>query len=246
MLYRPVNILSLLLAFGLANYAVCQDSDIHISSPAFQQAVDLYEESMHSQALLLSGSQYAPMAGNLRGHPYYLQDNVDGCTVVYEGVSFSPVRMRYDIFHDEVIIDYISSDGYPELVQLHKAKIDRFIIQNQLFVHYLPDTWANLKEGFYQPVYQGKTVLLKKITKEAQQEFDITKAITFFEEKHRYFLIKNEIAYPVNNKKSLLKLFPEEKKRLMKHARAEESRFNDNKEAGMIQLIQYYDQAENE
>lgn len=255
MLYKSVNILSgilsgfllsLILVCCPAKRGICQDSPPMASSITFQHAVEAYQQSMHKQAVFLSGSQYAPLSGNLRGHPYYLQDNIDSCTIVYEGVAFCPVRMRYDIFLDEVIIDYISAEGYPELVQLHKTKIDQFMIQGQLFVHYRPDSLINLKEGFYQPLYQGKTILLKKITKEAQQEFEITRAITFFEEKHRYFLIKDKVAYPVNNKKSLLKLFPDEKKRILKNAREAGLRFGDNKESGMIQFIQYYDQAENE
>ncbi|MCB0853133.1 MAG: hypothetical protein KDD63_12990 [Bacteroidetes bacterium] len=231
-----------LFFFAWVNAIYTQSPQENPTQKAFQHAAALYHQSMQKQALLYSGSEYIPQTNNLRGSPYYRDWVNENGSITFDSISFSDVLMRYNIVKDELIVERVNHYGYSELVQLNKAKVNAFRIQNDVFIHYPAERWENLKGGFYQPLYQGQVLLLKKIMKQQQQEFDKDKVTTYFKEKEQYFLAKSREAYLIKNKGSLLKLFPDEKKDMNKFAKTEGLRFKRNKEETIIKLLQWYEQ----
>ena len=191
------------------------------------------------------GVNIFPYQANSEEAHIYFDGLIENGTITYEGITFSNIPMYYDMVEDELIILHKNKEGYEELVQLYKEKIDSFKIYDQHFIHYQSNQIENLESGFYQMLFQGKIALIKQITKNAQSEFSQEEITTYFIEKERYYLLHDENVFQVNDKRSLLKHLSDQKDILVEYIKTQSLRFKENKESDMIKLIKYYDQIEN-
>ena len=101
-------------------------------------------------------------------------------SVTIRGKTFSDVRIKYDIFTDEIIIPFAPAG----MLQLNKQMIDSFsLIFQKKHYHFIriPDGNSAFPGGYYNVVYKGKTTLYarysKKIEKLADKDQRIKKRI---------------------------------------------------------------------
>jgi len=241
-----------LFKYLLISYILClealyvhgQNTDLKEDNPsdAYQFALGLYNNAVKYQELVFTGSEYNAMTGKLTGHPYLIYDNFMEDTIVFDGMVFPNIPLQYDIVHDELIVSYVDQRSYKTAIQLRKDKVNSFIIDRAIFIYVGVGNWNTLAPGYYNLLYDGETVLLKKIKKKVRKEVDIEGVHISFKEIIDYIIIKQNQPYYITNKKSLFRTLHDKEKELSVFSKEEKLRFKDQKEEDMINLIQYYDQ----
>ena len=62
-----------------------------------------------------------------------------------------------------------------------------------------------------------------------------------YEEKNRYFVLRNGVFFPVRSKGSVLKLMDDRRQELRKHLKQQKIVFSDNRERALKSLAEHYD-----
>lgn len=162
-------------------------------------------------------------------------------TVYYDGQQYENIPMMYDIARDELVITHIN--GY-ENILLQSTKVKYFSLHDHNFKRFESgkEINADMKTGFYDQVYTGKTKILVRRTKQRQEKILDKKVIAQFPEKNFYYIYKDGRYYSVQSKKSFFALFPEQKRELRKELRKHKIRFRKNRENAIVAMVARYDE----
>ena len=217
-----------------------QVAEPDLVTAAVKKATDLYTQSMDSDSHLYHGLEYVDYDKSyLDGHQFYRKNTETEATVVYDGAQYTQVPLLYDLVLDQVIIEHPESAYKMSLIS---EKVKSFSYLGHTFIRLEPDTMADspIRPGFYDLLVSGNTALLARRTKNIQERAGQGGMEGEFHERNRYFIQKNNRYYSVNDKKSLLKLFSDQKKELQKYARSSKLNFRKKREAALTQLVQFY------
>lgn len=230
----------LLCISGSTCFGQVAASNPDLVTAAVKKATDLYTQSIDSDSHLYHGLEYVDYDRYyLDGHQFYRTNTEVEATIFYDGVQYQGVPLLYDLRLDQVILEHPESSFKMSLIS---EKVKSFSYLGHTFIRLEQDTLANspITPGFYDLLVTGNPALLAKRTKNIQERAQEGGMKGEFREKNRYYVQKNKRYYVVNDKKSVLKLFPEQKKELQKYARSSKLNFRKKREPALVQLIQYY------
>ena len=236
-------LLSLLL-FSIGNQAASAQAtkpDTAFLANAIQNLQSLYQESLDTDSHLFNGSEYIdPDKYYLTGHSFFSTNQEIQGSIMYDGVLYRKVPMRYDIMSDVVVMQHPESTIYFKLVS---EKIKLFTLANHTFVRLEADSLGNspIRTGFYDLLADGQVKVLAKRTKTAQEKAQSTGMTGQFDEHERYFVKKGLNYHQVKSKNSVINLFPEQKKELQKYARSNKLNFRKGRELSIVKLVQFYE-----
>ncbi|MFT3705650.1 MAG: hypothetical protein QM802_24995 [Agriterribacter sp.] len=205
-----------------------------------KNAVNIYYQSLQIQAGIYNGSEYVPYVNTLKeGHPYFDTTAILKGSVLYDGMQYNDIPMLYDIITDQLIIQHYNKVF---LVQLIRSKVDSFNLLGHSFVHLGRDsTKDNVKEGYYDLVYNGKTKFYVRRTKDIQESIpDMTVERRVYAHK-RFFIYKNNMYNEVYNQASVLALFKEKRGEIKQALRKQHIKFRKQREAAIALMAQQYD-----
>lgn len=146
-------------------------------------------------------------------HRYYNTDQFKNGSIIYEGQSYFNLDLKYDIFNDQLIVrPYIESTNIQ--INLIKEKVDSFEIDNEKFIN-LKQTSTNFKSGYYEEVIIGNSAVL--YIKYNKEKNDVIRGYSVFIEykSHSdYLLLKDNKFTLINDKTELIKLYPDQKRKI--------------------------------
>jgi hypothetical protein len=195
---------------------------------------------MGSGMSLYSGSEYLEPTRTNEQHPFYLDsDWIDGA-VHYNGDWYRNVSLLYDITSDKLVTEYYFN-GNPML--LVKEKLDQFSLGQRYFKKFFKEDFKNSlpATGFYEVLYNGQTMLIARREKKMQDRIEGMKVQIDFEEKYRYFILRNGEFLPIRSKKSMYKLLEDKKQELKQRVREEKLNFKLNREQSFSRMAALYD-----
>ncbi|HEX5024418.1 MAG TPA: hypothetical protein VFV68_04065 [Agriterribacter sp.] len=204
-------------------------------------AIGLYYQSLQTQSGLYNGSEYVSYAHLLKeGHPYFDTAVLTPGWVYYDNLLYQDVPMLYDIISDELIARHFNNVF---LIQLIRSKVDSFGVLNHQFLHLGTDSTKNenIREGFYDRLYNGKIKLFVKRSKNIQESIVDLQVERKVYQKDKYFVYKEGTYYEVYTQKSILQLFPDKKVELRQMLRKQKIKFKKNREYAMKLMVQQYD-----
>lgn len=146
-------------------------------------------------------------------HRYYNTDEFKNGNIIYEGQNYFNLDLKYDIFNDQLVLrPYIES--YYIQITLLKEKVDSFKIDNEKFVN-LKEIPTNFKSGYYEEVRIGNNTILyikySKAQEKVIKDFSILiDYIPYFD----YILLKENKFTLINDKKEIIKLYPDQKRKI--------------------------------
>ncbi len=214
--------------------------DTAFLSTAIQNSIDLYRNGIGAQARLYNGSKYSAPEQTFDQHPYFL--SVDWLTgdVYYDGELFRDIPLMLDLYNGQLITEHYSNG---QALQLVEDKIHHFTISGHYFENidnaYVGNSLPG--SGFYETLYGGNSKVIVKRQKILHEEIENTVIERTFDERNRYFILKEGIFHPVKTKASVFTLFGDEKQRLKKFLRQKRLRFQDNRELVLKNVAEYYD-----
>ncbi|MDN5203891.1 hypothetical protein QQ008_21040 [Fulvivirgaceae bacterium BMA10] len=226
-----------------------QTHDFLVGS-SLETTFEAYEEKVGRGAHIFNGHEYVPLKGMIIiGHEFFLTEYLEPGDIVYEGNFYRDIEMLYDCHKDEILIAHYSQRGRLVKIRINKDKVEEFRFMGHYFKHLRDKNVATLNfpgSGFYDLLYDnGKngTRLLVKRIKGFQDRIEEKKLIGEFEQKDRFYIIKNNTYERVRKKKSLLKVFEDKKKEIKSYVKKQKLDFKRDQENAILQIVKFYDQS---
>lgn len=240
-----IFITSLLISCTLLFYPCFIFAQDTLSGTFFYQkalvnTMAVYHQSFGDQAALYNGSRYGEYLYKFKeGDPYFNSPQPIAGTVIYDGVKYDNVLMRYDEIKDELVIN-----DQGNRIQLLKEKVEYFSLFNSNFIKIKTDGHANnlVSSGFYNLLYKGKVCLLKKQIRTTKDDLSIGGELQIsVEEKDYYYIKKDDKFYPIKSKGDLLDVFGDKKKEVQQFIKANDLSFRKERQNMLVKTTAYYD-----
>lgn len=169
-------------------------------------------------------------------HQYYASPDFLIGDLIYDGQPYFDINLQYNLYSDQLILRHFKDENL-RTIQLIKDKVERFSLNNRNFTRISNSQFKD--SGFYEILLEsGEYGLYKKIYKTRQRH--INSAGTFFSFREKNFLVVRyqENYYHLDNRKSLLKIFPEKKESINTYFSKRGNFYNANKDEFMKSLLQ--------
>lgn len=218
-------------------------TDSNSDKAAAANAISVYYQSLGEQSGIYNGPQYTGYPHKLDGgQPFFGSGEVSRGTIYYDGMLYKDIPMWYDLVKNEVVVLYV--DNYSK-ISLHTEKIDYFSVFDHLFIHVIKDT-ANasaIPSGFYDIIYQGKSEVLVKQSKELLQRTTLEGIwITVIKQKNDPYLKKGDQYYPLKNVGAVMKALGSNQKEIQLYLKKNKIKFRKDPEKATVMIVAYYDQ----
>jgi hypothetical protein len=213
-------------------------SDTLFLTRAVANATLLYEKTLDNQSILYNGTQYIEPDQVDDHHPFFFSDDWIMSSVEYDGQQFENVPLLYDLTNDKVVSE--SHNG--SLIELIRDKLISFTIADHRFIKIVANNKNRLpRTGFYDVLYNGTHQVIVLRTKSDGERVTEQRIVKDFEEKNRYFLLKNGEYFSVGGRAAILGVLADQKQALKKHIKRQSLDFNANREYALAALASYYD-----
>lgn len=202
--------------------------------------VSLYKTATAQSQNLYNGRQYYVYDSRSDEHQFFLDRKWKKGSVLYDGQVFDSIPMLYDIFKDELVIKHFNGDD----LLLQSEKTDYFILNGHRFERLEAGKQINdqMRTGFYDILYNGKTRMLVRRSKQRQETIREKRVFALFPQKNFFYISKDGSYQAVHSRKSVLNLFPEHKKELRKVLKDQKISFKKDRELAIARIVAAYDQ----
>lgn len=146
---------------------------------------------------------------------YYISEDFKKGNFNYNSQDYFDLLLNYDIYNDELILRPYGESNTTK-INLNKEKISSFKIGNEKFVNLKELNSNNFRKGYYEEVPAGNNITLfikyykEKKKNNNKEEVDLIE----FVPKYEFLLLKENKFYPVNDKKEIIALFPDNKRKI--------------------------------
>ena len=211
---------SLLLVLCFSNcphYLQAQESNQSILSDELL----LYNKSENCYSIndeLINGFIYMLPNPRIIGTPYLYEDKWSEATIYINGKKYPHQMIKYDLYQDDIVLKATIENNTQSLIIINKSQIDSFLVENSLFISSSKIFPGNTEITFYEQIYSGKLILLKKYKKDFLSTYNnITPYGKYSSLKSDLYLFEQEQLINVSRKNSLIKFI---EKKYRKNIRA--------------------------
>lgn len=209
---------------------------------AVQNAVSVYFQSLGEQSGIYRGAEYTGYPHRIQtGHPFFESSDLTYGSVFYDGMLYKNIPLWYDLVKNQVVVQYI--DRFSKIT-LHNERIAYFSLYNHHYIHVKKDDTnpSSLSEGFYDRVYQGKTEVLVKRSKNTLKEVSTEGIfITILKQRNDLYLKKGELYFAVESPRSVLKVLGSKQKEIQEFLKKSNIKFRKDPENAIVRMVKYYD-----
>jgi hypothetical protein len=228
-------LIAALLLFFQSIHAQQGSAAIWLADSAQANIYSLYRAGIGGATRLYNGPEYTSAYPGTTGSQFFGSTFFSKGAVSYNGIRYFNVPIAFDLVSKEVVIK-----GHQGLsMQLQTENVDSFLIEGHSFVR-LPDPVAEqMPEGFYEVLYFNSITVYIKRSRQVARSFNAEDPLRFISYDD-FFILKDGVFYPVENKKSFLHLFHEDASALKKFWKTDHSDFKKEKEAAILNTIRFY------
>lgn len=219
-----------------------EDQQNEIIRTSFAKAVSIYDTEIGKNSMVYTGSSYFDRFSGIKGHQYFLNDYWEESSLIYDGLVYDSIYLKYDVYRDLLLIEHFNSNGYLSPIQLYNPKVISFNIMGYYFIRLEKDTLSNLRTGFYNQMYKSKDIeVLVKRRKEITKTNEIHTLNEEFTIKDRYYIKKSGVFYRVKKKGSIIKVLGDQKKKIRSFIKKNKYYFKDSPDVQLVEVVKYYD-----
>jgi hypothetical protein len=231
---KPLSLSGALLL--LCPIVAAAQNDSTFVADAKNSAIRHYTQAVGVQSHLFNGSEYKEY--NAQGDEFpYLFDDVMFGAVKYAGEVYENIPLYYDLVKDQVITSYTHGNK----VQLLRPKVEYFDIGGHRYVRLNND---KMTEGFYDLMYDGKMKFYVRHQKVLVIKINGNAPENTFEERIKYYILKNGTYHSVKSKRSVMSLLKDRRKEMKRVIKEEKLKFGKNREKSIARLLQRYEQSQ--
>jgi hypothetical protein len=210
------------------------------SHPEISQFVkNYYYRQKGNEAAIYNGTLYYANSSEIEGNAYFNSGDWLRGDVDYDGIIYKNIFLKYDIVKDELIVTPNETNGVP--ICLFGPRVKRFSFSGYTFIRVdNSSTGTNSTAGFYQQLIQGKVSALAKTTKTISEKIVDNKVARKFEQKIKYYALKEGQLFHIENKKDLLRVLEDHKKETQAFIKEKKLNFRDDPEKTIASVVEYY------
>jgi hypothetical protein len=125
--------------------------NIHVSEKGFYELKENFDQLNGPDYKLLNGRQY-DLLNSGKSHPFFNTDRYRPGSLLLNGEAYDSVAINYDIFDQQLTLQYPGNSGQDLKVVLNRALIDHFQIDGLTFrLMSFPETGSS----FFQVISSG-------------------------------------------------------------------------------------------
>ncbi len=220
--------------------AQSQQNDTSFTPISINNAIEVYHQMINKASGLYNGTQYGNYFFSFEeGSPYFgVKDSVPG-SILYDGVLYRNILMKYDEVKDVIVI-WNNNDA----IQLLNEKVGNFKLLDHSFIRLIKDNRSRelVSSGFYEQLYTGKIAVLKKVIKTIMERTDMTEGILRRIDQKTYFYLQTARGYiPVKNKGNLIEALQDHKDEIRKFISSHDLGIKKDPDGFLVQVAAYYD-----
>jgi len=204
-----------------------------------------YSKKVEAPKELINGKEYESYYTRSQNKPLLFVNKKRTATIITKSRRYNNLILHYDTFLDEVIYTDTSrtiNNMFPQIA-LNNDIVDGFNLyfedDSLLFRYFrLPEcAKSNLKEGYYEIAYQGKSSFIIKHTssfyvKEGRNEYKYTA---------ENYIRAGDVFYRVKNRGNLLKLLGEKSSEVKRYLHMSRIRIRQADKNQFVGIIKFYD-----
>jgi hypothetical protein len=222
-----------------SSFCYCQVTQVDTAflAQAKKKSIALYTSTIQHQSRLYNGNDYVIYYAKDEEHPYYKNEDWGNGSVVYWGELYENIPLLFDLAVDQIITEH--DRGNP--IKLLAEKVQGFVIWDHTFVRLYPDDKNKITVGFYDHLYNGKSKVYAKYSKNYREELEATRVIPQFDESVKYYLVKDGLFTVVKSKRSVLQVLSDHKSEVKNFIRKNRIAFKGNRDEALVRVTQFYD-----
>jgi hypothetical protein len=196
-------------------------------------------DSLLNAQILYNGRIWRNLNYTVAGDPYLLSNAFLTGSLTISGKSFSPLRLKYNLFEDELHIPTPSG----EILQLNKEMVDSFTLQfNDKIYRFaaIPEDSVSGLKGYVQILYSGKIDLYVKYSKKIKRS-DFESRPDKYYQITRIFCVQNKRSYLITGKGDLLSLSKDHKAQVKDFIRKNKLHVSKKNPESFIPVFRYMD-----
>ena len=202
-----------------------------------------YLQAAGLNAAIFRGPEAVKYQFKYQGTPYAYTETFSMGSLVYNGVKYDGVELNLNAHRDELHLK-ITSSGI--VLELDKNIVGDFVIGRRQFVTLVGENAVEgLPQGYYQVLYKGGDMLLKKNIRTFHERLQTSGSGVFryFDQSNKYYLLKDGKVYPVSRNKDFAKVYKEEKKAIKGFIRHNRMKFMEmeEKDPAFVEIMAFAD-----
>lgn len=145
---------------------------------------------------------------------YYVSEDFKKGSFQYNNQDYFDLLLNYDVYNDELILKPYGESNTTK-VNIIKDNVSYFKIGNEKFVNLKIINTPTFRKGYYEEVLLGNSLILYiKYYKEKKRNNKDENDLIEFVPKYEFLILKDNKLYPVNTKKQIVELFPNNKRKI--------------------------------
>ena len=207
-------------------------------SIATDSMVKVYFSHQKQNLPIYNGKLYRGYNVKIEDHAFYLVPEWHTGNILYEGIWYNDMALRYDIYSDQVIIRHPNSIP----IILYRDRVSEFQYEGLQFVHLKPATKKDPVAGFYQVAKTGKVTLMIKRIKIIEENMDNRVVLRKFITAYKYYLVNNGEYIQVRTKSSVLNALKDKRHQISQDLKKRNIRFKSDPEKAILHIVDFYNQ----
>lgn len=199
-----------------------------------QQIFDEFRQEVGDQAEMFAGKVEPGYPSTVYiNHPYWLIDNFSQGDVVFRGLTYLNVSVRYDAYLKQLVV---KTPVKRQNVSVPMDLVEKFTLGGIRYERRKGEFMAILYSSPRIELVQQMNVMMR------EKLVDNVKVQYEFKPTMKYCLYRDGQVYEVTNLKSVSKLYPHLKKELKQFAKKYHLDFKENRQLSLGTLVKYADE----
>lgn len=199
----------------------------------------MHPDSLRERQFLYNGVLWNNQHKRIAGDPFLFSNFFLPGEVSFNGKKFTDLKIRYDIYSDEVMIPR----DMEQIIRLNSEMVDSFsIVYNDRIYRFKnigADTSPGLK-GYINVLYSGRSALFVKYTKKIFTEVTNQTDGEFYQV-HSIHLLSDGKMYELSKLKDILSISGDQSKMIREYVKENKIRVNRKSPGSFVPLVKFYD-----
>jgi hypothetical protein len=209
-----------------------------------QRAWAYFDSGYGSDYNLLNGRQYILLYSS-NSHPFLDSDHIRPGNLLLNGVRYVDLPINYDLYQQQVILQYISHAGEARYLILNRELLDEFTLEGKIFRKI---SLSGIEQKYAQVIGAGELsfYILWKKSMNYVASMNAT-PYHYTKQTRQIFLGNSEAFHPIGSRSSFLQLFEEdESDAIRQFLRQERIHFKRASDDQLKRLLEYCTSLEEE
>ena len=199
-----------------------------------QQLFDEYRREAGDQAeMFLGKAEPGYPSAIYMNHPYWLFNEFSPGHVLYNGLWYKNVSLRYDAYLQQLVVNTPVTRSN---VYVTMDLVEKFTLGETDYVRRNGEFMAILYSSPRMELVEQVRVTMKELM------VDNAKVKREFRREVKYYILRGGMTHEVGTLNSLVKLFPGRKKALKSFAKAESLDFKLHRQSALMMTVKYVDE----